>query len=336
MDKVTFRRRTLFGATALTALAAPMILRPAQAQEGSQSQEGNAAMREPKTTPAGQASSVKLGDFTVTVISDGLRVSDKPNETFGIDQPKDAVGALLEQNFLPADRFVNGFSPVVVDTGREVVLFDTGFGEAGRQAGNGQLMKGLAEAGYGPDAITHVVLTHMHGDHIGGLMEGGKPAFPKARYVAGEVEYAFWSDPARMGTPAEGGHKAVMANVVPLKEQTTFIKGGAEVAAGITAMEAFGHSPGHMVFRLSSGGKDLMLTADTANHYVLSLQKPDWQVRFDMDKEKAAASRRKVFDMIAAERLPFIGYHMPYPSLGYVEKQGDGYRFVPASYQFYL
>lgn len=332
MDKVNFRRRTLFGATALTAIAAPMILRPGSAY----AQEGAKPMSQPQTTPAGQANSIKLGDFTVTVISDGIRVAENPNETFGIDQPKDAVAALLEQNFLPSDKFANGFSPVVVDTGSAVVLFDTGFGEAGREAGNGQLIKGLADAGYSPDSITHVVLTHMHGDHIGGLMEGGKPAFPKAAIIAGEVEYAFWTDPARAGTPAEGNQKAVMASVVPLKDKITFIKEGAKVVPGITGIEAFGHSPGHMIFRVSSAGKDLMLTADTANHYVLSLQKPDWQVRFDMDKDKATATRRKVFDMIAAERLPFIGYHMPYPSLGYVEKAGEGYRFIPASYQFYL
>lgn len=88
-----------------------------------------------------------------------------------------------------------------------------------------------------------------------------------------------------------------------------------------------------MVFRLDSGGKGMMLTADTANHYVLSLQRPDWEVRFDMDKAKAAETRRRVFDMIASERLPFIGYHMPFPAVGFVEKQGEGYRFVPVSYQ---
>ena len=194
----------------------------------------------------------------------------------------------------------------------------------------------LAAAGYSPDQVDVVVLTHMHGDHISGLMEGGKPAFENARYAAGQVEFDFWKDPARSGTPAENGHKGVLKNVVPLAEKMTFVKEGSEVAPGVFAHEAFGHSPGHLIFRLESEGKGLIVTADTANHYVLSLQHPDWEVRFDADKAAAAATRRKVFDMIAADKLPFVGYHMPYPAVGYVEKSGDGYRFVPETYQFEL
>ncbi len=168
----------------------------------------------------------------------------------------------------------------------------------------------------------------------GGLTEGGKPAFANARYVTGQVEYDFWKDGARVGTPAENGHKAVLAKVVPLAEKITFVADGGDVVPGISAMAAFGHSPGHMIYRLESDGKAMILTADTANHYVLSLQRPDWEVRFDMDKPAASASRKKVFDMIATDRLPFIGYHMPFPSVGFVESQDQGYRFVPASYQF--
>ena len=87
---------------------------------------------------------------------------------------------------------------------------------------------------------------------------------------------------------------------------------------------------------VESDGQRLALTADTANHYVFSLQRPDWEVRFDMDKAKAAATRKKVFDMIATDKLAFIGYHMPFPAIGYLEAQGDGFRLVPASYQFML
>ncbi|WP_434064241.1 MBL fold metallo-hydrolase [Pararhizobium gei] len=281
-----------------------------------------------------RTNSFKIGSFGVTVVSDGIRVSEKPQETFGTDRTPDEVAALLQANFLPTDRFVNGFSPTLVDTGSEVVLFDTGMGEGGRQAGAGQLLNGLAAAGYSPDQVSIVVLTHMHGDHIGGLMEGGAPAFKNARYVAGQAEYDFWKDTARVGTPAENGHKGVLKNVVPLAEKMTFIGDGADVTPGITSMAAFGHSPGHMVYRLESGGKGLILTADTANHFVLSLQRPDWEVRFDMDKGKAAAARKTVFDMVATDRLPFVGYHMPFPSVGFIEKIDQGYRFIPETYQF--
>lgn len=319
-------RRTLFGTGAAGALAAPALLTEfARAQDA----------REPPGMTNGTAfKTLKLGTAKITVISDGTRLSGNPHETYGLNQSAETVSALLTENFLPADGFLNGFSPALVDTGTEVVLFDTGLGEAGREMGTGKLVDGLKAAGYTPDQVSVVVITHMHGDHIGGLMTAGKPTFANARYVAGQVEYEFWKDEALVGTPAENGHKAVLEKVAPLAEKTTFIADGAEVVPGITALAAFGHSPGHMVFRVDSDNKALMLTADTANHYVLSLQRPDWEVRFDMDKAQAIAARRKVFDMIAADRLPFIGYHMPFPAVGFVERNDLGYRFVPATYQF--
>nr|WP_164856494.1 MBL fold metallo-hydrolase [Sinorhizobium meliloti] len=319
------KRRTLFAAGA-GALAAPGLLAGIAGAQETAEKDGMGKSADFRT--------LKLGSFKVTVISDGTRAADKPHEIFGTDQPAESVSKLLEQNFLPTSGFVNGFSPVLVDTGSEVVLFDTGLGEGGREAGSGKLAEGLKAAGYAPEQVTVVVITHMHGDHIGGLTEGGKPAFVNARYVTGQVEYDFWKDGARVGTPAENGHKAVLAKVVPLAEKITFVADRGDVVPGISAMAAFGHSPGHMIYRLESDGKAMILTADTANHYVLSLQRPDWEVRFDMDKPAASASRKKVFDMIATDRLPFIGYHMPFPSVGFVESQDQGYRFVPASYQF--
>ncbi len=139
---------------------------------------------------------------------------------------------------------------------------------------------------------------------------------------------------ARTGTPAENGAKSVSAKVKPLAEKTTFIKAGDSVVSGITSEAAYGHTPGHMIFHIESAGKHLVLTADTANHYVASLQRPDWEVAFDTDKAMGAATRKKVFDMIATDKVPFIGYHMPFPAVGYAEKQEMGYRFVPVTYQF--
>jgi glyoxylase-like metal-dependent hydrolase (beta-lactamase superfamily II) len=270
------------------------------------------------------------------VVKDGGVVGEKPNETFGTNQTPETVQALLAKNFLPTDKFVNTFAPFVVDTGSDVILVDTGFGESGRAKGNGQLAAGLKAAGYSTDDITIVALTHLHGDHIGGLMEGGKPAFAKARYIAGKAEYDFWTDKAREGTPAEGNQKAVLANVVPLAEKMTFIGEGDTIASGITAILAPGHTPGHMIFNIESDGKRLIATADTANHYILSLQNPTWEVRFDMDKAQAAATRKKVFDMIATDKVPFLGYHMPFPAVGFAEVYESGYRFVPKTYQFDL
>ena len=149
----------------------------------------------------------------------------------------------------------------------------------------------------------------------------------------GRVEYDWWlSDEAKTGARKEGA--ATVAKVVsPFAERATFLREGSEVAPGLVAREAFGHSPGHLVLELTAGDAKLWLTADTANHYVASLQRPDWRVRFDQDAEMAKASRRRVFDRIAETRAPFIGYHMPFPGIGFAEKTGQGYRFVPLTYQ---
>src|SRR5690606_26797360 len=118
---------------------------------------------------------------------------EEPHTIFGQDQAQEDVAALLEANFLPTDRSLNGFTPVLVNTGSELVLFDTGLGPAARDAGMGQLLSRLEASGYNADEVTIVVLTHFHGDHIGGLMEDGAPAFPNARYIMGRAEYDFWT-----------------------------------------------------------------------------------------------------------------------------------------------
>ena len=150
--------------------------------------------------------------------------------------------------------------------------------------------------------------------------------------MTGATEYDFWSK-------LDAGNRVgdmVAQKVVPLAEKFSFVTDGDSPMSGITAVDASGHTPGHMGYRIESGGKSLFLAADLANHYVWSLARPDWEVRFDMDKEKAAAARRRVLGMIAAERMPMIGYHMPFPSLGYVDVAGDGFRWVPESYQLNL
>lgn len=327
-----FSRRTMLTAAGTGILAAPYVM---TAQSHAQQSQPQTSMDINHHMPP-DSHRFKLGEFEVLVIKDGARASGAPNETFGTNQSAEAVGELLEQNFLPKDNFVNSFSPVLINTGRDRILFDTGFGEAGRGAGNGRLVEGLAAAGYLPEDISVVVLTHLHGDHIGGLMEKDAPAFKNARYVVGQKEYDFWTSGDRVGTPAEGGHKGVLTSVKPLADKTNFIKGGNDVVGGITAIEAFGHTPGHLIFEVESAGRQLLLTADTANHFVLSLQRPDWEVRFDMDKTAAAATRKSVFDRLANDKIAFLGYHMPFPAVGYVEKQAEGYRFVPKSYQFDL
>jgi glyoxylase-like metal-dependent hydrolase (beta-lactamase superfamily II) len=279
----------------------------------------------------------KLGAFEVTALLDGIRPGEGPEKIFGINQKPEDVAALLAQNNLPADKFVNGFTPVLVNTGKELVLFDSGLGAGARANGLGQLRDRLAAAGVTPEQIDVVVITHCHPDHIGGLMEDGKPLAPNARYVIGENEFAFWSNPDRLTGPTENAAKLTQANVVPFKDKMTFAKADTEAVSGIRAIETFGHTPGHLSWHVESEGKRLFIGGDFCNHYVLSMQRPDWHVSFDADKDKAVETRKKMLDMIATDRIPFTSYHMPFPSVGFVEKASDGgYRFVPATYQLLL
>ena len=232
----------------------------------------------------------------------------------------DEFAKVSDENFIPADKAQFYFTPTVVNAGAELILFDTGLNADG-------ITGALASGGYTPDQIDVVVLTHMHGDHIGGLMKDGAATFPNARYVTASTEFDHWN-----GTDNE----RFDGNVKPLAEQMTFIEDGGSVASGVTAMSAHGHTPGHTAYMIESDGKSVLLAADFANHYVWSLGYPDWEVRFDMDKAAAAATRRKLLGMLAAEKIPFVGYHMPFPAVGYVETRDDGFRYVPASYQLAL
>ncbi|MFN4058627.1 MAG: MBL fold metallo-hydrolase [Roseinatronobacter sp.] len=260
-----------------------------------------------------------IGDFEVTTILAGTSPRENPQSIFGMNQTPEDFAAVSEANFLSTTVSQFFFTPTVVNTGSQLVLFDTGL--------NGAAMtEALASAGYSPDQIDIVVLTHMHGDHIGGMMTDGAATFANARYVTGQVEFDFW---------AGAGNEGFEANVRPMAEQFTFLGDGDDVVTGITGLAAFGHSPGHMVYRLDSNGSGLVIFADLANHPVWSLARPDWEVRFDADKEAAAASRRNILGMIAADRIPAVGYHMPFPAVGYVAPGSDGaeFRWVPEAGQ---
>lgn len=322
MIELSLNRRTLLTGAAVTALAAPAIV------------SGSVRVRAeaPMLGAAGPTfNRIKLGDFEVTTLLDAARAMDGPHPIFGENQEAAAVAELLDANNLPSEKMVNGFTPVLVNTGAQLILFDTGLG-----GDAGTLTAQLAAAGYTPEQVDIVVLTHMHPDHIGGLMTGDAPAYPNARYVSGQAEYDFWSAEERLSGPTERVATLVRSNVTPFAENMTFIGDGGEVVSGITGIDTAGHTPGHLSFHVESGGKRLLIWGDVANHFVASIQRPDWHVRFDMDKEKAAATRKRVFDMVATDRIPVTGYHMPFPALGYVQASGESYRWLPAAYQFAL
>jgi glyoxylase-like metal-dependent hydrolase (beta-lactamase superfamily II) len=263
---------------------------------------------------------VQVGAFDVTNMLVGSRTVEGPQNIFGMNVDADTFASASAEAGLPSDKVRFFFTPPIVNTGNELILFDTGLSGAGTTAA-------LEAAGYTPDQVDIVVLTHMHGDHIGGLMTDGAPTFPNASYVTGRVEYDAW---------AKAENENFEKNVKPLADKMTFLEDGGSPASGITAVAAFGHTPGHMTYLLDSDGTQMLLGADFANHYVWSLAHPDWEVKFDMDKSAAAATRVKLLDMLSADKIAFSGYHMPFPAFGYVDKHDGGYAYVPHTYQLLM
>jgi glyoxylase-like metal-dependent hydrolase (beta-lactamase superfamily II) len=279
-----------------------------------------AAKAEMKGMDIAKSRRVKLGDFEVTTLLAGTAAREEPQGIFGMNVSPEEFTKVSEEAFLPADKVQFFFTPTLINTGSEVILFDTGLNAKGITAA-------VEAAGYTTDQVDKVVITHMHGDHIGGLMGDEGETFKNASYIAGSVEHNHWS---------KADNDGFKTKVEPLSEKMTMVEDGASVASGITSMAAYGHTPGHMGYMIESNGAQLMLIADLANHPVWSLAKPDWEVRFDMDKAAAAASRRKVLGMLAADRVPMVGYHMPFPAIGYVAARDDGFEYVPMSYQMML
>ncbi|MGC9420558.1 MAG: MBL fold metallo-hydrolase [Rhodovulum sp.] len=307
MTRTTFNRRQALMAGAALPLAAAAT--------------GTARAAAPMMGAAmAQFHRFQLGGFEVTTLLAGTRTVEEPQKIFGLNVEPDRFAEVSADNMIPADKAQFFFTPTVVNTGSELILFDTGLSPEGTTAA-------LAAAGYAPDQIDKVVITHMHGDHVGGLSGEAGETFAGAAYYTGAAEFDAWD---------MSGNETFEAKMRPLAEKTTFIEDGGAVASGVTAMAAFGHTPGHMAYMLESEGKGLVIGADFANHYVWSLAHPDWEVLYDRDKEAAAATRRRLLDMMAADKTPFIGYHMPFPGYGFVETRGDGFRYVPASYQMML
>lgn len=305
----TFRlsRRDAMMAAAAAPLGAALLPRPAT------------AAAEMQGVGAVPFSRFRVGAYEVTTLLAGTRTTGDIQTIFGMNVTPEEFAAVSAANFIPADRAQFFFTPTVVNTGAELVLFDTGLNPEG-------IIGALSAAGYAPEQVDIVVLTHMHGDHIGGL--GGGATFPNARYMTGQVEFDHW---------AAQSNEGFEANVRPVAEKTSFLADGGGVVSGITGIAAPGHTPGHMAYMVESEGQSLALIADAANHYVWSLGYPDWEVRFDADKAAAAATRRQLFGMLAADRVPFVGYHMPFPGVGFAEANAEGgFRYVPMSYQMIM
>jgi glyoxylase-like metal-dependent hydrolase (beta-lactamase superfamily II) len=275
----------------------------------------------------------RLGDFELTVVSDGARPIPLPPR-FVLNVPNEEVLKVAEAAGMPKGEVVGPFNPMVVDTGRQRILIDTGYGSLSPTVG--RLPQGLAMAGIDPKSIDIVLISHMHGDHINGIKNpDGSLAFPNAEIKVPEVDWAFWMSDDNMAKAPEGYirwsfglTRKIFGN---LTDRVTRYDWGKEVAPGTTAVETAGHTPGHTSFVIQSGPGKLLFQADVSNVPDLFVRNPEWQLAFDTDPEKAVATRRRIYDMAVAEKLFVAGYHFPFPGFGFIEKAGCGYRVVPAT-----
>ena len=278
----------------------------------------------------------KVGSYECTSINDGARSFPMP-DTFVKNVPKDQALAAAEAAYMPKGMVTIPFNPQIINTGSKLVLIDTGVGP-GAGPSVGLLPAGMQAAGIDPKAVDVVVLSHLHPDHINGIKTAdGKLAFPNAEIMAPALDWAFWmSDENAAKADSNPMMKAYFGNtrkiLSDIAGKVTKYDWGKEVAPGITALDASGHTPGHTAFAVASGSSKVLIQSDVTNIPEFFLRNPDWHVMFDIDPLKAAATRHKFYDMAAAEKALVVGFHFQFPSMGYVEKAGAGYRLIPTAW----
>ncbi|SEL85183.1 Glyoxylase, beta-lactamase superfamily II [Variovorax sp. YR750] len=275
-----------------------------------------------------------LGDFEVTALFDGTLDLEPKKLLTNTTQAQ--VGKLLDRGFekdaVPTS--VNGY---LINTGSKLVLVDTGAGGLfGPTLGN--LQANLKAAGYQPDQVDDVLITHMHGDHVGGLVQDGKLVFPNATIHAGQEDADFWLNKANLekaSAEMKGFFQGAMASLNPYVEAGKFkgMKGGTELAPGIRAVPAHGHTPGHNIYVVESKGQKLVLWGDLMHVAAVQFAQPQITISFDVDSKPAASERKKAYADAAKGRYLVGSAHLPFPGLGHVRAEGKGYVWGPVDYQ---
>jgi glyoxylase-like metal-dependent hydrolase (beta-lactamase superfamily II) len=311
------RRHMLVGAVAATAVAAA---------------QGRAA-------PVAQAPGFyryRLGDLTLTAINDG--VWHRPMEPDFVRNAAPAeVRAAMAEAFMPLDGTLPlPFTALVVDNGTRRVLIDTGTG--GQIAPTARMLEtNLAAAGFAPKSIDLILISHFHPDHINGIKtKDDALVFPKAEIAVPAAEWRYWMDDAHLAR-ATGTQRLYLLNARRIFRNIAGdvrrFEPEREVAAGIFAISASGHTPGHTAFAVVSGDRTMLVLSDTTSHPWLFCRHPEWQPVFDMDGPQAVATRRRLLDRAVVDRMLVQGYHFPFPACGHIVRQGSGYDFLPVQWQ---
>jgi glyoxylase-like metal-dependent hydrolase (beta-lactamase superfamily II) len=262
-------------------------------------------------TPA--AHSFNIGKLQLTALHDAQFIFPNDGKTFGVDSTPAAVGAVLRTAGAPTDRITLSVDSLLVRTGRRVLLIDTGIGAK-------SVIASLGEAGVSPKAVTDVLITHSHGDHIGGLVdENGHVAFPKATIRMSSAEWAWMQQKG----PAEV--------VKAISKHVHTFEPGAQIAPGVTSVALSGHTPGHVGYEIVSGDSRLLDIGDLAHSSIVSLEKPEWTVQFDNDSTLAKTARRATLTRLAKDQELVYAPHFPFPGVGHIVADGDGFAWKAAA-----
>src|ERR1700716_255080 len=316
-----------------------MLLRAGSAAVGAAALSPTTAAPPPRARQAGEGAEpgfyrFKLGTIEITVVSDGTLAF--PAETLWGDKAEDARG-LLTSTFQPSSPVGLQINTILVNTGDKLVLIDAGCGVDQFQKKAGRLFCNLAAAGYAPGDIDMILFTHLHFYHLWGISDGKNASllFPSAEFVASETEVAFCTAPDLPGNVSPKQQPLVtQANLKLASPRLRLIKAGAEVAPGVTTFDTAGHTPGHISVHISSGSEEMLLTGDVVVNSAVSFLHPEWAFGFDLDVPLATKARMAFLDRAAADKTLVGSYHLPFPGLGHVVRDGSAYRWLPADWQW--
>jgi len=286
----------------------------------------------PAPSPYASFHPFTIGDIPALALNDGFGAMPlKP--LWAPEASEEELKTALAREHLPTSSVAMQFNILLLKIGGETVLIDTGYGKNGGPT-NGLLLDSLAKAGIQPSDITGIVLSHAHGDHFGGLVDAHTRAlnFPNAKIFANKTEVDFWTGSA---SDSLGETKKSAATVLgEVKAKLEFVAPGDKILGGLELLDAHGHTPGHLAVLISSGSDQLLHIVDTAHNHVINFANPGWTVGFDTDNKQAAATRKKIFDRIVADRLRTFAYHLPWPGLGHIVHEGAGFRWLPEPWKW--
>jgi len=304
-----------------------------------QSESSQGAAETPAATAATEAAApaseekafatFTIGELTATALRDGGLDFPNDNKILGVGRTPEEVAAVLTAAGQPGDKAHLDIQPLLVKAGDRTLLFDTGAGTNMGPSG-GQLLAAFTAAGVDPQSVTDIFISHIHGDHVGGLVNSeGALVFPNATVHLSTPEWAFLKG---MNTEAASNvglpqHAALVAALSPKVKE---FKPGAEIIPGVVkAVEIRGHTPGHSGYLITSGSSSLLYIGDAMHHSVVSVQKPEWTIAFDTDAATSQASRGELLARSAESRQRIYGVHFPFPGVGKIERRDEGFVWVP-------